>query len=220
MLSISFLGPFGIADIQGSTRWGLVDVTVLTQKTQTVTAKTWYIKCKDKDCFKIGDHAPKKENAAAIRKLKQTFPGLKEGTIRTFKQKVVKELNNATREKLEINKLIPKYSETNWRFITWWTGQHGASIFESSKFSGYSNQCKHKQCNNKSSFSDVVDTYVPTLLFWTGGSRFERTAPVLPFLPEIFRFEMILAWMLDIYEFSSSYKQTVLGRLFTCDFPI
>lgn len=86
---------------------------------QTVTAKTWYIKCKDKDRFKIGDHAPKKENAAAIRKLKQKFPGLKEGTVRTFKQKVEKELNNATREKLEINKLIPKYSETNWRFITW-----------------------------------------------------------------------------------------------------
>ena len=34
--------------------------------------------------------------------------------------------------------------------------------------------------------------YVPTLLFWMGGSCFERTAPALPFLPKIYGFEMIL----------------------------
>ena len=35
-------------------------------------------------------------------------------------------------------------------------------------------------------------------------SRFERTAPVFPFLAEISRFEMILACMPDIYEFFKS----------------
>ena len=35
--------------------------------------------------------------------------------------------------------------------------------------------------------------YVRTLPFWMGGSPFERTAPVFPFLPEICRFEKILA---------------------------
>ena len=49
-----------------------------------------------------------------------------------------------------------------------------------------------------------MSSYVPTLQFRTGGSRFERTAPVLPFLIEISRFEMILACMSDIYEFFQS----------------
>ena len=47
-------------------------------------------------------------------------------------------------------------------------------------------------------------TFVPTLPFWTGGSRLERTAPAIPVLPEIFRVEMILAAMPDIYEFFKS----------------
>ena len=34
--------------------------------------------------------------------------------------------------------------------------------------------------------------YVPTLLFWMGGSHFVRTALALPFLPKISCFEMIL----------------------------
>ena len=34
----------------------------------------------------------------------------------------------------------------------------------------------------------------------TGGSRFERTTPALPFLLKISRFEMTLAWISDIYE--------------------
>ena len=83
---------------------------MLTQKTQTVTARVSYIKWKDEDCFKIGDYALKNGNAATIRKSKQQFPGLKESTVRTFKQKFEKELNNASREKREVNNSIPKYS--------------------------------------------------------------------------------------------------------------
>ena len=44
-------------------------------------------------------------------------------------------------------------------------------------------------------------SYVPTLPFWTGGSRVERTTPSLPFLLEIFRFEMILALISNISDF-------------------
>ena len=36
-------------------------------------------------------------------------------------------------------------------------------------------------------------TYVPALPFWTGDSRFEKTASILQFLPEISRFAVILA---------------------------
>ena len=43
-----------------------------------------------------------------------------------------------------------------------------------------------------------------TLPFWTAGSRFQRATPVLPFIAEISRFEMVLAWMSDIYEFFKS----------------
>ena len=43
-------------------------------------------------------------------------------------------------------------------------------------------------------------SYFPTLPFWTGGSRFKRTAPVLPFPAEISRSEMILAKIPDFYK--------------------
>ena len=51
------------------------------------------------------------------------------------------------------------------------------------------------QCN----FRAFRISYVLTVPFWTGSSRFERTAPVLPFLAEVSRFE-ILAKILDLYE--------------------
>ena len=47
-------------------------------------------------------------------------------------------------------------------------------------------------------------SYVPTLPIWKEDSRFDRTGPVLLFLPEIFRFEIILAGTSDIYEFLKS----------------
>ena len=40
-------------------------------KTQTVTARTLYIKWKDEIHFKIGVYAPKNGNTASIRKFKQ-----------------------------------------------------------------------------------------------------------------------------------------------------
>ena len=46
-------------------------------------------------------------------------------------------------------------------------------------------------------------SYVPTPPFWMGGSCFQKAAPALPFIPEISRFVMILAWMSNISEFSS-----------------
>ena len=47
-------------------------------------------------------------------------------------------------------------------------------------------------------------SYFPTLPFWIGGSRVQKAAPALPFIPEISYFVMILAWMSDIYEFFKS----------------
>ena len=43
-----------------------------------------------------------------------------------------------------------------------------------------------------------------TLPFWTEDPRLHRTTPVLPIITEISRFEMILPWISDIYEFFKS----------------
>ena len=47
---------------------------------------------------------------------------------------------------------------------------------------------------------NFITSYVPTLSFWVGGSRFQGAAPVLPYITEISRF-----WndfeISDIYEF-------------------
>ena len=53
---------------------------------------------------------------------------------------------------------------------------------------------------------NVTHSYVLAIPFWMGDSRFEGTAPVLPIVAEIFRFEMILAKMSDHYEFCKSIK--------------
>ena len=50
-------------------------------------------------------------------------------------------------------------------------------------------------------------THVPTVLFRTGDSRFERTVQFLTFLAESSRFEMTLAKMSGLYEF---YKMITL----------
>ena len=59
--------------------------------------------------------------------------------------------------------------------------------------------------------------YVLTLLFWMGGSCFEKTAFVLPFLLEVSCFVIILAEMKDLYEsfklitfFSNSMRKSWL----------
>ena len=70
----------------------------------------------------------------------------------------------------------------------------------------------------------AVEFYVPTLPFWPGGSRSERTAPVLSFLAEIFRFEVILARMSNLFEFyksnilfpNSMWKSWLIVTIFRC----
>ena len=55
----------------------------------------------------------------------------------------------------------------------------------------------------------LTSTHVPTLPCWTGGSCFHWAAPVFPFISEISHFEMILAWILDIYESSKSITLSI-----------
>ena len=47
---------------------------------------------------------------ASIRKFKHRFPSLKESTVRMFKVKVEKELNDTSKEKRDPKKSISKYS--------------------------------------------------------------------------------------------------------------
>ena len=52
-----------------------------------------------------------------LENLSNNFPGLKESTIGTFKKKVEKKLNNANREKRDVNKSILKYSNPTRRLL-------------------------------------------------------------------------------------------------------
>ena len=47
-------------------------------------------------------------------------------------------------------------------------------------------------------------SYLSTLAFWIRGFRFQKAAPAIPYIPEISRFGMILAWMSDVYELFKS----------------
>ena len=84
---------------------------------------------------------------------------------------------------------------------------HAKILFFNFKREGYCLKNLRKDINihfGMLQWDDAMTSYVPTLPFWTSSSRVERATPVLPFLPEISRFEMILASMSDIYELFKS----------------
>ena len=47
---------------------------------------------------------------ASVRKFRAEFPCLNESTVRQFKKKYTFEIENAAKEKREVNKSIPRYS--------------------------------------------------------------------------------------------------------------
>ena len=62
------------------------------------------------DRFKIGKYASENGNISPVRKFRAEFPRLNESTVREFKKKYTIEIENAEKEKREVNKSIPKYS--------------------------------------------------------------------------------------------------------------
>ena len=96
---------------------------------------------------------------------------------------------------------LPSQHSANKMFL------HAKILFFNFKREGYCLKDLRKDINIHFGMlqrNDAMASYVPTLSFWTGGSRLQRATPVLPFLPEISRFEMTLASMSDIYEFFKS----------------
>lgn len=90
---------------------GVVDVQAISEKAKEAKERKTYVKWQPKDRFTIGDYARKNGNSAALRKFKSQFPGLTESTIRSFKEKVVKEIKIASKEKREVVKSVSKYSK-------------------------------------------------------------------------------------------------------------
>ena len=96
---------------------------------------------------------------------------------------------------------LPSQHSANKMFL------HAKILFFNFKREGYCLKNLRKDINihfGMLQWDDATTSYVPTLPFWTRSSRVERATPVLPFLPEISRFEMILASMSDIYELFKS----------------
>ena len=96
---------------------------------------------------------------------------------------------------------LPSQHSANKMFL------HAKILFFNFKREGYCLKNLRKDINihfGMLQWDDAMTSYVPTLPFWTRRSRVERATPVLPFLPEISRFEMILASMSDIYELFKS----------------
>ena len=96
---------------------------------------------------------------------------------------------------------LPSQHSANKMFL------HAKILFFNFKREGYCLKNLRKDINihfGMLQWDDATTSYVPTLPLWTRSSRVERATPVLPFLPEISRFEMILASMSDIYELFKS----------------
>ena len=96
---------------------------------------------------------------------------------------------------------LPSQHSANKMFL------HAKILFFNFKREGYCLKNLRKDINihfGMLQWDDAMTSFVPTLPFWTRSSRVERATPVLPFLPEISRFEMILASMSDIYELFKS----------------
>ena len=70
--------------------------------------KTSYQKYTAEDRFKIGKYANKNGATAAVRKFKNSYPDMKEGTFRGFKSNFEEELKKAKRQSKIMTKALPE----------------------------------------------------------------------------------------------------------------
>ena len=70
--------------------------------------KTSYQKYTAEDRFKIGKYANKNGATAAVRKFKNSYPDMKESTVRGFKSNFEEELKKAKRQSRIMTKALPE----------------------------------------------------------------------------------------------------------------
>ena len=75
--------------------------------------KTSYQKYSEEDRFKFGKYASENGASGAVRKLKNSYPDLKESTVRGFKSNYEEELKKAKRKSRPMTKALP---EKNYRY--------------------------------------------------------------------------------------------------------
>ena len=70
--------------------------------------KTSYQKYSEEDRFKIGKYASENGATAAVRKFKNSYPDMKESTVRGFKSNYEEELKKAKRQSRTMTKALPE----------------------------------------------------------------------------------------------------------------
>ena len=70
--------------------------------------KTSYQKYSAEDRFKIGKYARENGATAAVRKFKNSYPDMKESTVRGFKSNYEEELKKARRQSRAMTKVLPE----------------------------------------------------------------------------------------------------------------
>lgn len=68
-----------------------------------------YIKWTDKNRYDVGKYASEHGNAAAVRNFKKGFPNIKESTVREFKKRYEKQIQEDKKKHLQPSKEIVKY---------------------------------------------------------------------------------------------------------------
>ena len=73
--------------------------------------KTSYQKYSEEDRLKIGKYASENGATAAVRKFKNSYPDMKESTVRRFKSNYEEELKKAKRQSRPMTKALPEKKE-------------------------------------------------------------------------------------------------------------
>ena len=73
--------------------------------------KTSHQKYSEEDRFKIGKYASENGATAAVRKFKNSYPDMKESTVRGFKSNYEEELKKARRQSRPMTKALPEKKE-------------------------------------------------------------------------------------------------------------
>ena len=70
--------------------------------------KTLYQRYSAEDRFKVGKYTSENGATAAVRKLKNSYPDMKESTVREFKSNCEEELKKAKRQSRTMTKALPE----------------------------------------------------------------------------------------------------------------
>ena len=70
--------------------------------------KTSHQKYSEEDRFKIGKYASENGATAAVRKFKNSYPDMKESTVREFKSNYEEDLKKARRQSRPMTKALPE----------------------------------------------------------------------------------------------------------------